>query len=101
MGRKSKRQWEEVSSGSAGGEIETPADGSVDTEENEGVSASVETSVPVEQTLDLHDAARRWVPGFKEHWWPGIKRHADSMGFSGTGTEDQCKAVLRHWGAKI
>lgn len=58
-------------------------------------------AAPAVETLDLHDAARRWVPGYKEHWWPGIKRHGEALGFPGSGTAEACKAVLRHWGAKI
>jgi hypothetical protein len=56
---------------------------------------------PPEEQLSLQDAARRFVPGFKDHWWPGIRAHGKAIGFVGTGTVEQCKAVLRHWGAKI
>jgi len=55
---------------------------------------------PEVETLDLHDAARRWVPAYQERWWDGIRKHATAMGFGEGGTEEQCKAVLRHWGAK-
>jgi len=58
-------------------------------------------AAPEEQQLELKDAARRFIPGFKDHWWPAIAAHAKTMGFLGTGTAEQCKAVLRHWGAKI
>lgn len=55
---------------------------------------------PPEQKLELKDAARRFVPGFKDHWWPSIEAHAKVMGFVGPDTVEACKTVLRHWGAR-
>jgi hypothetical protein len=62
--------------------------------------AAVPDPVP-EQVLDLHDAARRFIPGFQERWFPGILAEAKSMGFSGSGTVSECLAVFRRWGAKV
>ena len=53
------------------------------------------------QKFQLHDIARRFVNGYQDRWWPSIRKHADSMGFNQSGTEDECKAILRHWGAKL
>ena len=68
---------------------------------SEVAPAAPAPAAPEEQQLELKDAARRFIPGFKDHWWPAIAAHAKTMGFLGTGTAEQCKAVLRHWGAKI
>jgi hypothetical protein len=51
--------------------------------------------------VTLKDAARRLLPNFKEHHWAGIRAHATVMGFGERGTLEQCKTVLRSWGAKI
>jgi hypothetical protein len=68
--------------------------------EPEVVSAPVAEEPPVDY-IDLHDAARQFIPNFKEHWWPGLRRHATNMGFGEGGTVDACKMVFRHYGAKI
>lgn len=51
--------------------------------------------------LTLQDAARRFIVNYREHWFSSIRKHADGLGFGEGGTEDQCKSVLRHWGAKL
>jgi hypothetical protein len=51
--------------------------------------------------MSLHDAARQFVAGFKEHHWAGMRRFASDQGFGEGGTEEACKNVLRHYGVKI
>lgn len=53
------------------------------------------------QKLQLQDAARRFVVGFKDHWLSSIAGFAKSRGFSGSGTEEECKEILKAWGAKL
>jgi len=61
----------------------------------------VTEAAPSGSLLKLQDAARRFVPNFKDHWLPSIKKHASTQGFTEPATEDDCKRVLRSWGAKI
>lgn len=71
------------------------------TAQEESQPEVLEVPPPPEQVYELQDAARRLLPGFQEHWLPGILAEAKSLGFSGTGTMSECIAVLRRWGAQI
>lgn len=49
----------------------------------------------------LADAARRFAKGFKEFWLPGIMSFAKSQGFQEPATEEECKKLLKQWGARF
>jgi hypothetical protein len=51
--------------------------------------------------LALKDAAARYILGYKDHHWAGIRKHADHLGFGEDGTVSECKEVFRSYGAKI
>jgi hypothetical protein len=63
--------------------------------------APPKVEAPAEELQDLQDIARRLVPGYQEHWWPSLKAHAAAMGVVLPASLETCKAVLRHWGAKL
>lgn len=103
MSRKSKKDWQSTESQAGSSDSESAASvGEIDTSAPE-VSApeALTAPAPAPEYLDLNDAARRFVPGFQDRWWDGIRKHATTMGFGEGGTEEQCKSVLRHWGAKV
>lgn len=54
-----------------------------------------------EQKINIHDACRRYVIGYKEFWLPSIKKFAASEGHSDSMTIEEAKAVLKKWGAKL
>jgi hypothetical protein len=53
------------------------------------------------QLLSLEDAARRFVVGYKIQWLPSIEEFAKTQGFSGKGTEEECRVILKNWGARL
>ena len=56
---------------------------------------------PTAPTMSLKDACRRYIVGYKEHWYQGILSYAKRNGFPEVGTEEQCKKILKGWGAKL
>lgn len=54
-----------------------------------------------ERKIKLKEAAPRFIVNYKDHWWDMIRKHADNMGFGNSGTEAECKAVFKAWGATI
>jgi hypothetical protein len=73
------------------------------TEETSG-SLEQERSISpilVEPMVALEDIARRCAVGYQNDWIHSIGRFAKSQGFSGIGTETECKEILLKWGAKL
>lgn len=56
---------------------------------------------PDQELIHLSDAARRFAKGFKEHWIPGILSHAQSKNLPLYATKEECKHILRMWGATV
>lgn len=71
------------------------------TETNETIEQDSTDELPPQELIHLSDAARRFAKGFKEHWVPGILSHAQSKGLPLDATEEECKNILRMWGATI
>lgn len=53
-----------------------------------------------EPILTIQEAARRFIPNYKDHHLPGIVKFSQTKNFA-SGTEEECKNILRQWGAKI
>lgn len=95
MSRKKKKQANESVT-------ETQTVESSETIELEPTENALPAEEAVEPTLiHLSDAARRFAKGFKEHWIPGILSHAQSRGLPLYATEEECKHILRMWGASV
>jgi hypothetical protein len=54
-----------------------------------------------EPKMSLEDACRRFVVGYKSHWYPSIDRFAKTQGYQGPTTEAECKRFLTQWGANL
>ena len=60
-----------------------------------------ERSAPEPQQIVLQDAARRMVVGWKDHWFQGLAKFAKNKGFTGSGSQEDCRKILMAWGAKL
>ena len=58
-------------------------------------------AAPGPQKIKLQDACRRFVVGYKDHWYQSIGKYAATQGFSDPSSADECKEILRRWGAKL
>jgi len=56
---------------------------------------------PEPQQIVLQDAARRMVIGWKDHWFQGLAKFAKNKGFTGAGSQEECRKILQAWGAKL
>jgi len=65
------------------------------------VEEVAEESVSTEVLMDLKDAAERFIVGYKPHHYPSIEAFGKTQGFTGKGTAEQCKVILRLWGARV
>ena len=97
MSRKKKKQTIE-----SGAEVQaTESIESSETISPESDSVEEQPSIAVDDLIHLSDAARRFAKGFKEHWIPGILSHAQSKNLPLYSTEEECKHILRMWGAIV
>ncbi len=60
-----------------------------------------EEQIASEPLMMLEDAARRFAKGFRDFWIPGIKSYAKSQGFIEPATAEECKVILKKWGARF
>ena len=56
---------------------------------------------PAVKKYKLQDIARRNAIGYKEFWIKSIEQYAKTTGFTEPASEEECKAVIRGWGAKL
>lgn len=100
MSRKKKKQTIE-----SGAEVQA-TESTESTESSEAVSTEPDyieeqSADTTDNLIHLSDAARRFAKGFKEHWIPGILSHAQSKNLPLYSTEEECKHILRMWGAIV
>lgn len=75
---------------------------SLDLQDEQLASEETIDEQPVtEDKIELADAARRFVFGFKESWLPSILKFAENWNFPLQETEQKCKDFLKLWGARI
>jgi hypothetical protein len=67
----------------------------------ESAPAMVQSSSKHDNTIELSDAARRFVLGFKEGWLASILKFAHNHNFPERASEEACKELLRRWGATV
>ena len=80
-------------------EVETVQAQEVNEQEIYEAEAAVEPAP--EQVLHLHDAAQRFINGFKEHHWPAIRKYADSLGVGEEAPISQCCEIFRGFGCRL
>lgn len=68
--------------------------------EEQAPEAKAEEPKP-ERKMNIKDAARRFVAGYKEQWWPSIEKMARSESMGDEATEQDCKELFLKWGAKL
>ena len=99
MSKKKKKQASEQVTETQSPELATTTEAQdLPLEQSEEVAPPAD---PTTNQIHLSDAARRFAKGFKEHWIPGILSHAQSKGLPEYATEEECKNILRQWGAAV
>lgn len=63
--------------------------------------AEPKQEVKQELHMSLEDACRRFIVGYKEHWYPSIERYAKTQGYNGKASQEECRRLLQAWGAKL
>jgi hypothetical protein len=56
---------------------------------------------PAPQLVSVHDMARQNIKGYKETWWPSIKKMSDSEAIGEYASFEECKMLFRKWGAEL